>query len=91
MISSGAFSNFWYMKLVCTLSTQHNVIIISFKSITLFFSVMLLKTAIVLFALKPTYITCCKVHFLGDLLVHGIFASKLGTGFKEFINKTLFN
>lgn len=32
-INSDVFPNFWYMKFVCNLSTQHNVIIIYDKSI----------------------------------------------------------
>ena len=75
MIHFDAFAEFWYMKLVYNLSTQHNMNIISFKVLYFeqFFSVILLKTFIMSFAIKSLYSFSGKIRFLGDVLVDEIF------------------
>ena len=75
MINSNAFSNFWYMMFVCSLSTQDNAIIISSKNICcweIFFSYIIVKVFIASFATKSAKLSSWKIGALGDLLVDGI-------------------
>ena len=62
MINSNAFSNFWYMMFVCSLSTQDNAIIISSKKY------MLLGNLFQLHYCKSIYCVICnkisKIIFL---------------------------
>ena len=100
MINSDAICNFWYMTffLICLHNTMWSSYLIKVVP-EQFFSVMLSKILIALFAIKSAYSFSRKIRFLGDFLVDGIFeragfwilfVESIDISIKEFINRVLF-
>ena len=100
MINSDAFTDFWYMKFACNVSTQDNVITIFYKIITCweFLFSYIIKDTYRIICNKISILILLENRFLGDLLVAGIFGragililfvETLSAGFREFINRAL--